>query len=134
MKLNTPITPEEHAAADENYKELALAQKEYLRQLADKLEKDEPLTKCDRETFVLLARDKADQISTKRKRPKGQPAKVPDMFPLWFRAHLSAGKSSSKNEALEHFSKKYGVSREALKKRLEDPAAVRMVETFYGKT
>lgn len=119
MKMNTPITPEEHAAADEEHMRIVMKQKKYLRELADKLEDGEPISQIDSQVIAEILRDRAGRMNTSRPRPKGKPAKIPDTFPHLLQAYMESCRFESENKAFEYFAELYGVSITALKNRLD---------------
>jgi hypothetical protein len=105
-----------------------------MRRCADKLDADEPLEKGERFLVAAVVRAHAERMKTKRPRPPGKRAKVPDTFPMFFYDSIESGKFASKNKALDYFAGHYGVSIEALKKRLQDPAIKRLLKTLQYKT
>ena len=116
MRINQPITEEQHAQADKDYAELAQRQKAYFNELANRLEAGETINSMDRKLAAALIRRAAAAISTKRKRPKGQPAQVPDTVRLEYARLLGDGLSS--NKAMEELCERYSASLEAIKGKL----------------
>tara|TARA_R100000005_G_scaffold75323_1_gene42516 strand:- start:10254 stop:10709 length:456 start_codon:yes stop_codon:yes gene_type:complete len=117
VRINQPITDEQHAQADRDYEALALRQKAYFTELANRLEAGESLSAMDRKLAASLMRRASDAISTKRKRPRGQPVQVPDIA-RWEYARLIVHRGLSSNEAIEELSERYSSSIESIKAKL----------------
>lgn len=133
MRVNQPITEEQHAQADQDHAELAQRQKTYFNELASRLDAGEPISGMDRKLAAALIRRAAAAISTKRKRPKGQPAQVPDTVRLEY-ARLLAGDGLSSNKAMEELCERHSASLEAIKGKLGMVRAKRGWETAKAET
>jgi len=126
MRLNTPITDEQRAAAEQEYERVAKNNKKFILEAADKIEKGEPLSdfKCSaamhpelaREIVAAVLRGAANDISLTRPRPSGRPSTIQDDFI----AIYLIGKNSfpSENNAIEYYAEEYGVTTTAIKKKL----------------
>lgn len=117
MKLNEPITEEEHAKADDEHRRLIEAQKRHLLELADKVLNGEPFDKMDAGRIAAALRFTAKQLNPIRNRPAGRPAKIRDDCRLVY-ADLRTHEGFSQNAAIERIAEMYQVSTTAVKKKL----------------
>lgn len=135
MKINLPITNEDHQAADAEYAQTARNQKRYLNDLARKIENGEPLERMDRSVAAAVIRSAAKNMSEKRPRPAGHQAQLPD-FELVFEYAERRHAGMAKLASVEDLSNRYYVSAVAVKKRLgmvgNDPEAISRREEVQG--
>lgn len=117
MKVNVPLTPEQHAQADAEYERVAVNQKKFIRDMADKLESGEKLDSFESAVIAAVLRGAAEGINTQRTRPPGKPAKMPGEICLLF-ALKTLFQGVSENAAIEALAEEYEVSTTAVKKRL----------------
>lgn len=117
MRINEPITEEEHANADEEHRQLVERQRKYLLELADRVEKGEPLNRFDTKFVVLALQNLAKTISPIRKRRVGRPDKLRDEVRLKY-AIMRTHDGLSKNAAIEKIAEIHGVSITSVRKKL----------------
>lgn len=122
MKINEPITSEEHKLADEKHENLALKQKDYFHSLADRIEKGETLDQSDLRLAASLVRRASNAISITRKRPQGKPVLIREIVRVQY-AQLTELDGLTPNQAIEalceiHQTPKEPVSDTAIKKKL----------------
>lgn len=117
MKINVPLTEEEHKRADEQYEHIAESQKDFINQMAEKIEAGETLTTFECSFVAAVLRGAADGIRTKRPRRRGSPDKLPGELAVWFGLKTRV-EGMSDNAAAEELAGKYGTSVEAVKKTL----------------
>lgn len=127
MKVNVPVTEEQHAAADAEHSRVAKSQKRFCASVADRIEAGETLSGYEREWAAAALRHVGATISEERPRPAGKPAKLPDFELVLEFIVMTRHQSVSKNDAYERLAEEHGVSVTAVKKRLglgNDPEAV----------
>lgn len=127
MKVNVPITEEQHAAADAEHSQVAKSKKRFLASVADRIEAGETLSICEREWVAAALRHVAATINEERPRPAGKPPMLPDYELVMEFIVMTRHQSVSKDRAYRLLAEKYGVSVTAVKKRLglgNDPEAV----------
>lgn len=117
MKVNVPITEEQHAAADAEHSRLAKSHKRLCASLADRIEAGETLSAYERAFAADALRHVGANIGEKR-RTAGKPAKLPDFELVMEFVVMTRHQSVSNNEAYERLAEKYSVSVTAVKKRL----------------
>ena len=133
MKLNQPLTEEQHKTADEEYKALVERQKKFIHSLADKLDAGGQLTPFEKSFATAVLRGAANGMSTKRKRPAGKPAQLPGELAVLFAIkHVHQGKS--KNAAYEELAAEFSVSVTAVKKELKKQNQDEAVSWIRGET
>ena len=116
IKLNEPITEEEHEIADKNHRALIELQKQHLLELAEKINRGAPLNELDTARVVSALHYTANQLNPVRKRKAGKPSKIKDEAYLEYAAMRAEG--ASKNHAIETIAESYQVSTTAVKKKL----------------
>ena len=116
MKINEPVTEEQHKIADEEHSRIAKSQKDYLRSIADSLESGAPLDDHQLSWAVFFLRRAADKlISEIRPKPRGKPIKLPEHSAMEYAIWVVGG--MSENKAMEKIAEQYQVSIEAVKKK-----------------
>lgn len=118
MKVNVPITEEQHAAADAEHLQRAKSFKRFYASVADRIEAGETLSIWERELAAAALRHVAATINEERPRPAGKPAKLPDSELVMEFVVMTRHQSVSKDRAYERLAEKYSVSVTAVKKRL----------------
>lgn len=117
MKVNVPITPEQHEEADRKYAEVVKSQKDYSYDLVKRLRAGSELTDNDREWAASIVEAWANNLPTKRKRPKGKPALLPDEIGIMYWTSRSKGQGS--NALIEQYAEKYGVTTQAVRSKID---------------
>lgn len=117
MKLNVPVTEEQHKNADLEYAELVKRQRKAFYSIADKLISRELLTSFEAEIAASIIKAHATRMSEVRPREPGKPAKLPGELVVEYGA-LTVFDNLSQNAALVRLSEKYQVSETAIKKHL----------------
>lgn len=126
MKVNVPVTEEQHAAAAAEHSRLAKSQKRFCASLADRIEAGETLSAYERAFAADALRHVGANIGEKR-RPAGKPPMLPDYELVMEFVVMTRHQSVRKNNAYERLAEKYGVSVTAVKNRLglgKSPEAV----------
>jgi hypothetical protein len=117
MKVNVPLTEEDHLEADKKHAERMLSIKNFLIDVANKLDKGESLTSWETWWAVGVLKGHANSLNSKRKRPAGRPAKLPgDIIVLFIAQHL--GNGVPEDVVINSFAQEYGTSTTAVKKAL----------------
>lgn len=117
MKINVPITEEQHKIADLEYAELVKRQRKAFYSIADKLIAHELLTSYEAEIAAAIIKAHAARMSEVRPRNPGKPARLPGELVVEY-GMLIVFDNLSQNAALERLSEKYQVSETAIKKHL----------------
>lgn len=117
MRVNEPLTPEQHAQADREHRERAESQKAFLNEIAALIEKGEPLSSWQKWWAVGAIRGFAETIPLKRKRPAGRPPVVPEEVILLRQAYVDGGDTVAQAE--EKLASLYGVDLETLQSRIK---------------
>lgn len=126
MKVNVPITEEQHAAADAEHSRLAKVHKRLCASLADRIEAGETLSTYERAYAADALRHVGANIGEKR-RPAGKPPKLPDYELVTEFIGMTRHCGFKKIEAYTMLAHNYDVSLNAVKKRLglgNDPETV----------
>jgi hypothetical protein len=104
----------------EEYAEAARHQREWINELADKIEAGEPLkTLLDRKLAAGLLRASAKQIPDKQPRRRGAEPKFNSQQAAWEFALLVNAHGRSHNKAHEELAERFGVEPEAIRKALK---------------
>lgn len=104
--------------SDEQYARLARRQKEQLRDIAACLDAREPLDDTQAELAAAILRKKADDISEKQPRQRGQQPKFPSgLAALMVETHAS--RLNSRRRAIALVAEHFDVSEEAIKKAVK---------------
>lgn len=117
MRVNEPLTPEQHVQADQAHRELAESQKAFLNEIAALIEKGEPLSSWQRGWAVGAIRGFAKAIPLKRKRPAGRPPVVPEEAIVLRQVYVEGGDTVAQAE--EKLASHYGVDLETLQSRIK---------------
>lgn len=117
MRMNQPLTPEQHEQAEEQHRERAESTQAFLNDVADLIEAGEPLSSWQRKWATAAIRAFAGSIPLKRKRSVGAKLKVPDEAILLRQAYINGGMTVA--EAEERLAAQYGVDLETLQSRIK---------------
>ena len=118
MKLNEPITEEDHIRADAEHRRIAENQINFINEMADRIEAGESLTSYQAGFTAAVLREAAKKlINPKRTRPAGHPVRLPDEARLWY-ADLIVHQGISETAALGVIADKYQVTLEAVKRKV----------------
>ncbi|QOY61875.1 hypothetical protein INQ40_07815 [Lysobacter sp. H21R4] len=119
---------------DDEYREVAASQRQWVREMADTLERGETLSKLDLKVATAILRGWADNLPDKQRRKAGQAPRInPSDIALEFEAMTrNPNIPTSANAAKEHLAEKYGVSVEAIRAALakKGKAATEFMEFF----
>ena len=117
MKINVPITPEEHARADEEYKLSAERQKDFIHRMAERIEAGDTLNSFEAKFIAAVLRRAAAGISTKRPRRRGQPDMLPGELPMLFAMKVRI-EGMSEKDAIAALAGEFDVETASIEKRL----------------
>lgn len=115
MKINQPITPEEHDAADLEHRSIAESQKAHGYELAERIRAGSDLTTQERLFVAACLRRAVDAIDPVRKDSRRRC--VPD-YARYQYATATVHNGRSSNGAIEDLADEYMVSETAIKKVL----------------
>lgn len=116
--------------SDEQYARLARRQKEQIRDIAARIEAREPLNDMQTECAAAILRKKADDISEKQPRQRGQQPQFPSgKAALMVETYCLQGQS--RRSAVAEVAERFNVSDEAIKKALKkDGAEARAILSY----
>lgn len=117
MRINEPLTPEQHAQADAEHRERTERIRGLLDGLAQKVESGDPLDSLERKRAASAIRGFAKSIPLERKRSPGRPHKVPEEAILLRQVYINGGDSVARAE--ERLAELYGVDLETLQSRIK---------------
>ncbi len=118
MKLNEPISEEDHVRADTKHRRVVEGQIELINEAIELIKAGEPLTGIQAGiATTVLQNAKKMPINPQRKRPAGHPAKIPDIARLLY-AGLIVQRGMSETSALKFVAEKFQVSVEAVKRKV----------------
>ncbi len=117
MRINEPLTPEQHAQADDEHRERAESNRDFLISVAQKIESGDPLDSWEGKWAAAAIRGFAKSIPLERKRSPGRPHKVPEEAILLRQAYINGGDSVAQAE--ERLAELYGVDLETLQSRIK---------------
>lgn len=117
MRINQPLSNEEHDQADLEHKERAESQKQFLREVADLLESGQQLDDWQRSWAAGAIRGFAKSIPLERKRPAGKTPKVPEDALAIRYAHIKSGMKVI--DAEKKLADLYGVDLDTLQDRIK---------------
>lgn len=115
MKINEPITPEEHALADAEHRRIVEDQQRLALELADTDELPIGL-EAKIGAAILRGAAKGVALNPQRQRPTGRPALIPDVARLFYAAYVTKGMSET--AALKAIADKYDVTLQAAKRKM----------------
>lgn len=117
MKINAPLSEEDHARADEEHRRIAQNQIELLHEVASLIESGEPLTDLQRKWAAGAIRGFASGIPVERTRPPGKTPKVPEEALVLWQAYIASGNTGTQAEG--RLAALYDVDLETLQSRLK---------------
>ncbi|MGF6091971.1 hypothetical protein [Pseudomonas sp. 18173] len=118
MKLNAPITPEDHARADAEHQHRVEEQKRLIGKIVELIERGEPLDRLQRGFICGFIKEAVPLVmKPKRRRSAGHPSSIPDEARILFAA-LVIHKGLSERAAMQKIAEKYGVSRAAVQRKM----------------
>jgi hypothetical protein len=118
VKLNEPISKEDHSRADDEYRCIAADQIESIKEIADLITAGETLNGYQTAIAAAILREAAKKrISHQRKHPAGHRQKIPDVARLWY-ARLIVHQKMSETAALKVIANQYDVTLEAVKRKM----------------
>ncbi|EIU5573146.1 TPA: hypothetical protein ACKR13_000260 [Pseudomonas aeruginosa] len=118
MKLNEPITDEDHIRADAEHRRIAENQIRFINEIADLIEAGKPLNSLQIGYAVVVLREGAKKlINPVRPRPAGGRVKIPDEARLCY-ADWIVHEGLSENAAMERIAEMYQVSMTAVKRKM----------------
>ena len=118
MKINEPLTPEQHADSDEQYKRTAINQKQFMEEIAALLENGTPLNSLQAKFAAAVLRGAAKGMSLQRPRPAGRPSKVPEEAIVLRTVYIKGGMrpTDADNKLAEAYDVDLDTFREAIKR------------------
>lgn len=117
MRINEPLSEEDHAEADAEYRRIAQNKITFLNEVAKLVATGQPITDWQREWAAVAIRDAASRIPLERKRPPGKTPKVPEEAIVLRQAYIAGGNSVT--EAEERLAALYDVDIETLQSRIK---------------
>lgn len=117
MRVNQPLTPEQHEQEDEQHRKRTESNKAFLDQVAGLIEAGEPLSPLQKKWAAGAIRAFAASLPLKRKRNVGARLMVPDEAILLRQAYISGGMPIG--EAEEKLASLYEVDLETLQSRIK---------------
>lgn len=117
MRINEPLSEEDHAEADAQHRRTAQNNIEFLNEVAELVATGQPLTDWQREWAAAAIRGFASGIPLERKRPPGKTPKVPEEAIVLRQIYIAGGNSVT--EADERLAALYGVDVETLQSRVK---------------
>ncbi|WP_296271196.1 hypothetical protein [Pseudomonas sp. UBA6323] len=117
MRVNQPLTPEQHVQEDEQHRKRTENSKAFLEEVASLIEAGEPLSPMQKEWAAGAIRAFAASLPLERKRNVGAPLRVPDEAILLRQVYISGGMPIG--EAEEKLASLYEVDLETLQSRIK---------------
>ncbi len=117
MKINVPLTDEQHAEADEQYRQTAESPKLFIQEMADLVEAGVSLNSFQSKFVAAVLRGAADGMSNKRPRPAGRPIKVPEEALILRTVYIKGGMRPT--DADNKLADQYGVDLDVFKSAIK---------------
>ncbi len=117
MRVNEPLSEEDHAEADAEHRRIAQNQITFLNEVAELVATGQPLTDWQREWAAGAIRGFASGIPLERKRPPGKTPKVPEEAIVLRQIYIAGGRSVTEAEML--LAADYDVDVETLQSRIK---------------
>ncbi|MCC5451690.1 hypothetical protein LMJ53_08120 [Rheinheimera sp. UJ51] len=117
MKINEPITSEQHLAADHAHAETVKKQRAYIHSIAEKMETGKKLSSLESKWAAAVLRAAATRMSEVRPRNIGKPSILPGDLAIHFNLKVVFD-GLSRNKAIENLAEQFNVSETAIKKHL----------------
>lgn len=118
MRVNQPLTPEQHEQADEQHRKSADNNKAFLNDVADLIEAGEPLSAWQRKWAAAAVRAFSASIPLERTKPVGRQAELPEEIILLRQAYIGGGMKVT--EAEEKLAAQYDVDPDKVRERIKD--------------